>query len=248
MSKVTRWRDYSIDITGGVVRQIKFNQPVNILLVRNPDKTQKIYMSLSPIVSDTIYDTVAGMDSYGVIARPHMLETVYLFCTGNNNGVTISEIYSDNPLIFLQQELSQSDVAKEVSVSGTVGLKPGDLNIVGGTKNLVVDVGVFPGLEPVDLNIDGSKNLGVVVGNTVNIEPAGWVWQEVIAAGPGDITVKATSGKVAQLIGDGVIVQLKDGANPALKVGDYTNVYPVLCNTSIVVNFAAAGSAWILYR
>lgn len=85
-------------------------------------------------------------------------------------------------------------------------------------------------------------------------EVAGWKWAKVIAAGAGDQTVKATAGKVAKLyVETGANVYIKDGANQAWRLvagggGEDFAGAPLACGTSIILNFSAAGTAWILYR
>ncbi len=80
-------------------------------------------------------------------------------------------------------------------------------------------------------------------------EVAGWTWAKITATGAEDKTVKATPGLVAQLDVEGAItVYLKDGASQAWKTGAVAFSAPLKCLTSIVLNFSAAGNAWILYR
>lgn len=84
------------------------------------------------------------------------------------------------------------------------------------------------------------------------MEQKGWTWQKVVAAAPGDMTVKAAPGKVAKLHVETatVVVYIKDGTSQAwasvtgANGQDFPN--PLSCVTDIKLNFSAAGTAWIL--
>ena len=219
-----KWLDRTISVRAGVVEEIVLQSRCNSVLLMNFDTTNNLYVSLSRSVSNAEYMAVALPGSVAILARPFEFDRIYLYSAADIPKIVLSEIKSINPMLLVSQMFSQTPVPQAVTVTGTVGLQPGNLNI-----------------EPV------TKNLGVKVLNEV--EPAGWTWKKVTAAGAGDITVKATPGKVAQLLGDsGVTVQLKDGAADAWKAGDYTGIFPIVCTSSIVLNFAGAGVAWILYR
>ena len=245
-----KWLDRTISVRAGVVEEIVLQSQCNSVLLMNFDTTNNLYVSLSRSVSNAEYMAVALPGSVAVLARPFEFDRIYLYSAADIPKIVLSEIKSINPMMLVSQMFSQTPVPQAVTVTGTVGLQPGNLNLEPVTKNLGVKVLDTVGLAPGDLNIDAvNKGLGVNVLQTVEVEPAGWTWKKVTAAGAGDITVKATPGKVAQLLGDsGVTVQLKDGAADAWKAGDYTGIFPIVCNSSIVLNFAGAGDAWILYR
>lgn len=245
-----KWLDRTISVRAGVVEEIVLQSQCNSVLLMNFDTTNNLYVSLSRSVSNAEYMAVALPGSVAVLARPFEFDRIYLYSAADIPKIVLSEIRSINPMMLVSQMFSQTPVPQAVTVTGTVGLQPGNLNLEPVTKNLGVKVLDTVGLAPGDLNIDAvNKGLGVNVLQTVEVEPAGWTGKKVTAAGAGDITVKATPGKVAQLLGDyGVTVQLKDGTADAWMEGDFIGVYPVVCNTSIVVSFASAGDAWILYR
>lgn len=85
------------------------------------------------------------------------------------------------------------------------------------------------------------------------VEQKGWMWQKVVAAAAGDMTVKAAPGKVAKLYVETatVVVYIKDGTNQAWAdvtgAGGQDFPNPLNCGTDIKLNFSAAGMAWILY-
>lgn len=245
-----KWLDRTISVRAGVVEEIVLQSQCNSVLLMNFDTTNNLYVSLSRSVSNAEYMAVALPGSVAVLARPFEFDRIYLYSAADIPKIVLSEIRSINPMMLVSQMFSQTPVPQAVTVTGTVGLQPGNLNLEPVTKNLGVKVLDTVGLAPGDLNIDAvNKGLGVNVLQTVEVEPAGWTWEKVTAAGAGDITVKATPGKVAQLLGDsGVTVQLKDGVADAWKAGDYTGIFPIVCTSSIVLNFAGAGDAWILYR
>lgn len=233
-----------MNIDQNLVNEIRLGSKCNSVVVMNPSPNTTIYMSLSRNLSTAEYQAIALPGSLAVIARPFEFETLYLFATADIARVTLSEIYAENPLMLVSQMISQSPIPQNINVMATVGLKAADLDFKPGSGTLIVSVEDLPELPA------GTKKIGKVdVDSIPEIESVSWLWKKVTAAVAGDIVVKATPGKVACLIADnGVTIQLKDGANEAWKSGDYTGPVPIACSASIVVNFAAAGDAWILYR
>jgi hypothetical protein len=77
--------------------------------------------------------------------------------------------------------------------------------------------------------------------------------EHVEAAAAGDVTVKASSGQVAAIrAGAGLVssINLKDGATEVWQLApDTRDLFGVPLNfgESIVINFPAAGEAWIVY-
>ena len=88
---------------------------------------------------------------------------------------------------------------------------------------------------------------------------AAWTAQLVTSAAAGVVTVKTTKGFVARIKTDHgnvstVTVQLQDGGTAIWDmllgpdVEENWNSAPVVCSTSIQLNFSAAGSCWIVYQ
>jgi hypothetical protein len=83
----------------------------------------------------------------------------------------------------------------------------------------------------------------------------GWTSALVEAEGAGAIEVKDSAGKVAKIIvnTNGITVTLKDDDTEAwTELSDDAGLdlvtAPMQLNTSIVLDFSAPGSAWILYK
>ncbi len=255
-----RWNERTVKLTANTVLEIDFEGPVNTVLVRNLSSTTPIYMDLRQNMTASDYETFAPADGWGVLTRPYRFSKMYLLATADIPQVRVYEVFTENPVVMVGQMLRA--VATEVSVTSTVGLKPGDLNL-DATKDLQVDVKTLPSLPAganligkVDVNTlpslpAGTNNIGKVDVNTQpDVNLAGATAQKVSAAAAGDVTVKAAAGKVFAIRAGAANVVLKDGTTERWSVPSGAKdefPQPIACGTSIVLNFAAAGDAWILY-
>ncbi len=89
----------------------------------------------------------------------------------------------------------------------------------------------------------------MLVKQAENLTLKGFSWDKVTAGEAGAVTVKDAAGQVLVLAADAAEeIYLMDGADQAWKTGGFSFPEAVICSTSIKVNFAAAGAAWILYR
>lgn len=81
-----------------------------------------------------------------------------------------------------------------------------------------------------------------------------FIYQAVVAGAPGDQVVKITRGLIGAISVQGAITVIpKDGATqcwgPITSAADAKfNGNAIQCKTSIVLNFSAAGTAYILYK
>jgi hypothetical protein len=201
---------------------LTLNSPANVAMVRNHDAAAIIYLSNAKVTTN-VFDAVAMPGSWGSVAQPGNLREIHLISGSDINGVKVILMQSDSPGVFMGQMMKA--VTGQVQVTATTGLKPGDLNL-DATKDLQVDVKTLPKLSD-----------------------AGFTWKKVVAAAAGDQQVKAGAGQVLALQSDAAeVVFLKDGAAQAWKSGNFILNQPLNCANSIVVNFAGAGAAWILYR
>jgi hypothetical protein len=142
--------------------------------------------------------------------------------------------------------------ANNVAVVATVGLQAAELNI-DAIKNIGVNVNNIPDVNINSLpSVDINSLPSVDINSLPAIDLAGVDAKKVTAAAPGDEVVKATAGKVyAVRAGAGVNVTLKDNTTDKWMIaatGKDEFSQPIACNTSIILNFDAAGDAWIIYK
>lgn len=237
-----RWNERVVSLKANTVLELSFEGPVNTVLVRNLSSTTPIYMDLRQNMTASDYETFAPADGWGVLTRPYRFSKMYLLATADIPQVRVYEVFTENPVVMVGQMLRA--VATEVSVTSTVGLKPGDLNL-DATKDLQVDVKTLPSL-PAGTNLIGK----VDVNTQPDVNLAGATAQKVSAAASGDVTVKAAAGKVFAIRAGAANVALKDGTTERWSVPSGAKdefPQPIACGTSIILNFAAAGDAWILY-
>lgn len=238
------WRERTVNLTANQIFELVMEDSVNTLLIRNPSSTVPVYIDLRRSIQAGDYETLAPVDGWGVLTRPHAFKFAYLLATQDVKNVRVYEIFTENPVITLPLMLRST--LSDVNVTSTVGLKPGDLNL-DAQKDLQVDVKTLPSL-PAGANLIGT----VDINSLPNVNLAGVTGQKMSAGAAGDITVKGSAGKVyAVRAGTGVNITLKDGATekwyiPAGSKDEFNQ--PLTCGTSIVLNFSAAGDAWILYQ
>jgi hypothetical protein len=237
------WVEKIVQLKANTVTEVStdFGKLVNTVIVKNLNQVQ-VYGGLKSTLSTTDYEIQVQPGDYGIIVRPYEFQKVYLLATADIT-LTVYLVWTQNPMILLPN-MAKPVESTNVDVVKTVGLKASELNL-DGNKNLGVNVQSLPSLPA------GTNNIGKVDVNSLpDVNPAGWTWAKVTAAAEGDVTVKASAGKVAMLVNDSTAtIMLKDGANQAWKAGEFIGYgCPLKCLTSIVVNFSAAGTAWILYQ
>lgn len=237
------WVERTVNLKANTVKEVAtdYGKLMNTFIVKNLT-AYPIYAGLKPNLSTADYEIQVHPGDYGIIVRPYEFQKVYLLTTADVT-VTVYLVWTQNPMILLPN-MAKPVESTNVDVVKTVGLKASELNL-DANKNLGVNVNSLPSLPA------GTNNIGKVDVNSLpEVNPTGWTWAKVTAAAAGDVTVKSGPGKVALLVNDSAAtIMLKDGANQAWKVGDFISYgCPLKCNTSIVVNFSAAGTAWILYQ
>ncbi len=237
------WVERTITLKANTVTEIAtdYGKLMNTFIIKNLSE-YAVYGDLKSTLTMADYEIQVQPGNYGLIIRPYDFQKVYLLSTADIT-VTVYMVWTQNPMILLPS-MAKPVQASNVDVVQTVGLKAGELNL-DASKNLGINV-----MSMVPLPA-GANNIGKVDVNTLpDVSPAGWTRAKVTAAAAGNVTVKAGPGKVALLVNDSTAtIMLKDGANQAWKVGDFISYgCPLKCNTSIVVNFSAAGTAWILYQ
>lgn len=93
-----------------------------------------------------------------------------------------------------------------------------------------------------------------VQGKEIALDLPGWTGKKITASAAGDIEVKSKPGLVGRIIAitSGVDVVIKDGSmdvwDKATEKEINFSPTPLVCGEKIVLNFSAAGEAWILYR
>lgn len=95
--------------------------------------------------------------------------------------------------------------------------------------------------------IEQSNPLKIQIANIPDVDIRGQSAMKVTAAGAGDIVLNASYGKIfgCSVVG-GITVRLKDGATEIWDLGTQVTC-PIICATSVVLNFSAAGDAFLIY-
>jgi len=96
------WIEKRIDLAAGVIERIQTSRKCNLIMIRNPSLTNRIYMDGGAAVSATRYEGFAEVDGWGVFVRPFDIGSLYLFSAAAISSVTVREIYTDDPFLYLQ--------------------------------------------------------------------------------------------------------------------------------------------------
>ena len=147
------WVEKIVNLKANTPLEINFRNEINTLVVKNPSAADVIRMDLRPDVSDTNYEATAPVEGFGIIVRPYLFRKAWLFATADISNIRVYEVVTKEPVILLPQ-MGQAPVA-DVNVTGTVGLKAGELNL-DAEKDLQVDVKTLPSLPA------GTNNIGQV--------------------------------------------------------------------------------------
>lgn len=173
-------------------------------------------------------------------------ESVYLYSVGAADVIVV-EITTDDLAMVFAMQVVVSDITSALDVSDRAGRVLGKVSADDGA---LVAIGAQADAEAAG---NGSvigilKRLRTLLGAT-GVKP-----QRVNAAGAGEQVVKNAAGRVFSLVAT-VAVTLRDGSGAANEIWTlpantpfkFSNK-PAECNTSIVIDFSAAGQAFIQYE
>lgn len=135
-----RWGQRQARLPANTVVQFNVEGQANAVAVRVLNDAIPVFMSLDPNLNLLNFESRADPLSFGVLSRFQEIKTFFLF-SANAVDIMIVEIYSENVTPLLQSAMVKTNVANAVTVTGTVGVTPGDLNL------------------------DGARNAGIVVQN-----------------------------------------------------------------------------------
>lgn len=216
--KTGKWSEKSLNIAAGVQRQIKAAFPVNVVMLHNESITDYIYMGFNDNISELNYETRIAPGQWGVLARPYEFISYFVFAANNISNVKHVEAKVEDPLGFVQRIIYGGQITEGI-ITSTVGLKAGELNLEAVTKNLFTKV------------------------------VKGKVYKKVVAEAAEVKTVKDGPGVVFQLaVEDEITVKIMDNETQAWKAGDVTFPEGLRCAEKILLDFSAAGTAYILYE
>ena len=122
-----KWSQRRARIAAGVVTQFNTDGKANAIAVRVIDNATPVYMGFDPSLTDTDFEAKAEPLSYGLISRGEMIRTFYLLAA-NAVDVMIVEVFSENTAPLLSGMTLKKNIANDVTVTATVGVKPVDLN------------------------------------------------------------------------------------------------------------------------
>jgi hypothetical protein len=219
-------------------------QHVKFFAISNQTKnTLKIYPLFTDISNLAAYPATLNVGQYQSITQP--------LADAINHGFIIAYTSPDaapeNLTIYLSDEDINQNQTFAPSFQGAGGI----------AANVAID-GDTVGLAKATQLPDAPTGLGnlktslqeVGAGVILPTNEKGKAWQKVTATAAGEIIVKDAPGVVFALRQDGAgAITLHDGAGvQAWKTGEYAENFPLKCENSIIVNFDAAGAAWILFE
>jgi hypothetical protein len=228
------WREQQIHVTAGVVKEVFFSdtQPTVIQVINNSN-TQNLYVHTKPSVNDSLFELSIIPSARKVLTKPQGIKYIYLFCLSDTDVLINSgegEIYPSD-LNEASDVIIKSNIATNIEISKiNQALPTGDNNIGN------VDIVSLPALP------SGNNNIGVVkTNNADNYTPV----KVVLVAGI-DNVIKNISGYVICIKTDLTDLIVKDGITEVYS-GNYSGL-PMVFNTSIILNSATGGNAYIVYK
>lgn len=211
-----------INLAAGVVTRVNMRDfPVNLVVVRNPSAADTVLFGDDEFIAINRFQTFADVNGGGYFVRPERIDEMFFLSAGNINRVILELYWVEDPAVFVIG--STKPPAANVNVISSVGLTIAGALPAGGNKIGEVDVVSLP------------------AGTAVKV-----------AGALGDNLIKGTPGVVAAIrAGAGVNITLKDNVTERWYVAAGTKddfPFPVACGTNIILNFSAAGDAWIIYQ
>lgn len=226
---VRSWRETYVTVVANQPYQHRLEVGGNAVFFLNRTAAA-LYVSKDAGVSSTGYEDAVPADMYGRVVRPGPIDSVWLLSAAGGRVLVLEASVSDITSLFGGFARGSIDlIDRAARAAGRVGLQVAGADVAAGNP-----VHVAPG-----------------TGATWSTEPAAGIAPEkVTGAGAGDVTVKAAAGRVFSIVAS-VAVELKNGAGVVFAVpANQAFSFPVPCehDTSIVINFSAAGDAYIQYE
>jgi hypothetical protein len=239
------WREQDIILNDNAPTEVYFRETEpNHIVIANPT-TNPMYIAESANVSPTFHEMSIPEGGFKMFAKPKNMKRIYIWHAdaGEDKVHIVSFTGEFNPqsIAQTQETVTTQQLTGTMDISSLPPL-PAGTNHVGS-----VGIDAIPPLAA------GSNNIGKVdVNNLPAVDSIAYTSQHVNAVGAGDVTVKNTGGKVIGIQAITGNVSLKDNTYQVWgKVNAGSQIlfpFPVLCNTNIILNFDAAGEAYILYN
>lgn len=163
--KPSTWREQRVSIAGQSVQEINFMDtiPNHVYLANN--SAFNLYVSISPLVSDQIFDMVVPAYSTKLFARDEGTRQIHIYNSGNQAAaVAVNSFYAEfDPRSLPQtQEVTGSNsnsVLGVVEISGFTDPLPAGSNTIG---NVGIDGAIPAGSNTIGkVGIDGAIPAGV---------------------------------------------------------------------------------------
>jgi hypothetical protein len=257
------WREQDIVLNDNAPTEVYFKDTEpNHIVIANPT-TNPMYISESANVSPSLHEMSIPSGGFKMFAKPKGMKRINIWhADAGEDKIHIVSFNGD----FNPQSISQTqETVNTQQITGSVDIATMPAIPAGANNIGKVDVNSLPSLPAGNNSIGqvavnslpalpaGNNNLGKVDINSIpNIDLLGYSYQQVNGT-TGDNVVKPTSGKIAGVVGIGSInLILKDGTNQVWNTipggTDKFFPFPIQCNTSIILNFDVAGTAYILYK
>jgi hypothetical protein len=256
-----KWSERTIQLANGVTQQVQLKSPTsNLVLVRNFDASNFVYMSTKPNISNSNYDNYVDVMGWGVVSKLGILDSVYLLSEADMSVLFVEATVKD-PEQFVMSMIRSKTTAQEVKVT-TSSLPSGAATAA--KQDLIKSELNNINTKLADLTSINSKLADLASINSkldlLNVQENGWNCKAIVATDSGLKKVKEGSGSVAAIYTNvneegEYTVQLKDGTDfPSAKWGVLTGgevilfPKPIYCEGNIWLHFSAEGSAFVLYR
>jgi hypothetical protein len=257
------WREQDIVLNDNAPTEVYFKDTEpNHIVIANPT-TNPMYISESANVSPSFHEMSIPSGGFKMFAKPKGMKRINIWHADAGEDkihiVSFNDDFNPQSISQTQETVNTQQITGSVDIATMPAIPSGNNNIG------KVDVNSLPSLPAGNNSIGqvavnslpalpaGNNNLGKVDINSIpNIDQLGYSYQQVNGTA-GDNVVKPTSGKIAGVVGIGSInLILKDGTNQVWNTipggTDKFFPFPIQCNTSIILNFDVAGTAYILYK
>jgi hypothetical protein len=246
VSKVQEsWREQDIVLNDNAPTEVAFLQTEpNHIVLSNPT-SNPMYVSESANVSPTFHEMSIPSGGFKMFAKPKGMRRIYIWhADAGEDKVHIISFNDD----FNPQSIAQTqETVTTQQLTGTMDISSLPPTPAGNNHIGEVAVNQIPSIPA------GNNNIGKVDINSLPaIDNLAYTSQHVNAVGAGDVTVKNTGGKVVgiqAITGDVILKDNNYQVWGTIAAGSQVLFpFPVLCNTSIILNFSVAGEAYILYN
>jgi len=157
------WLEKSVTLLNGIPTQFIPQGKANVIIVRNHDAANTVFLGLKNTVSNVMFESYAPPLTSGLLSRPFALPEYWLIASGGNCIITIYETAVDDASLFMLEQVART-VSTDVNVVGMISL-PAGANVIGNVgleagANLIGSVGLAAGANVIgNVGLETGSNL-----------------------------------------------------------------------------------------